>query len=378
MSASATPRSPVVSDEQAVGLLRSLVEIESLSGQERRLAEFLVERMTTLGLSAWIDEAGSAVGARGLEAHGAAREWPIRVDLALLGHMDTVPGRIPVRIENGRLYGRGAVDAKGPLAAFVVAAATACLPAGFRVAVIGAVEEESTSARGARHAAKTFEPSACIVGEPSGTDGVTLGYKGRLLAEFHARVASSHSAGPEPTAAELVTGWWERVRSAAEAMNPQGAGIFDRVQARLRSIWSRHDGLEERAAARVGFRIPPGIPTVDLRQICVEASQGLAGPLGELAFEGDELPVRAPRDTALVRALTTAIRGEGLTPRFVLKTGTSDMNVVAPAWQCAIAAFGAGDSHLDHTPDEHVVVEDYLRSVRILRRAIESLAAPGA
>ena len=39
----------------------------------------------------------------------------------LLGHIDTVPGRVPVRREGGRLYGRGAVDAKGPLACFVAA-----------------------------------------------------------------------------------------------------------------------------------------------------------------------------------------------------------------------------------------------------------------
>ena len=45
--------------------------------------------------------------------------------IVLLGHIDTVPGEIPVRVEDGVLHGRGSVDAKGPLATFVAAAAEA-------------------------------------------------------------------------------------------------------------------------------------------------------------------------------------------------------------------------------------------------------------
>lgn len=376
MTAAAPERGVTVTDDQAVAMLRSMLEIESLSGQEQRLSAFLAERMEQLGLSSRIDEAGNAVGTRGLGGTTTrSGEAPMSVDLALLGHMDTVPGRVPVRIEGGRLYGRGSVDAKGPLAAFVIAAATAALPPGCRLAVIGAVEEEAATSRGALHAAACFAPSACLIGEPSGTAGITLGYKGRLLADFQVRVPGSHSAGPDPTAAELVAAWWERVRTATLGLNTADSGLFEQVQARLRSVWSRHDGIDEYAGALVGFRIPPGVAAVDLREICAAAGAGLGETGGELTFTGEERPVRASRDTALVRSLTTAIRAEGLTPRFVLKTGTSDMNVVAPVWRCPIAAYGAGDSHLDHTPQEHVVVEDYLRSIRVLRRIIEGLSS---
>ncbi len=44
-----------------------------------------------------------------------------------------------------------------------------------------------------------------------------------------------------------------------------------------------------------------------------------------------------------------------------LKLGTSDMNVVGPVWQCPILAYGPGDSSLDHTPEEQIVLDDYLR-----------------
>ena len=97
-----------------VALLRQMLEIESLSGQEERLSAFLVSAMHARGFPrAYRDDAGNAIGEMG--------DGPRTV--VLLGHMDTAPGRIPIKLAEGKLYGRGAVDAKGPLAAFISAAA---------------------------------------------------------------------------------------------------------------------------------------------------------------------------------------------------------------------------------------------------------------
>src|SRR5512147_2120710 len=113
----------------------------SPSGQERGAVEWLVARMKALEYGdSFIDDAGNAVGIMG--------EGPRQV--VLLGHIDTVPGEIPVRVEDGQLYGRGAVDAKGPLAAFVDAVARVGPAAGWQMVVIGAVDEERDSI-GARH-----------------------------------------------------------------------------------------------------------------------------------------------------------------------------------------------------------------------------------
>ncbi|MER3401536.1 MAG: acetyl-lysine deacetylase, partial [Thermoflexus sp.] len=100
-------------DREAIALLEDLVRIPSPSGAEGPAAAFLRDWMARHGFAAWIDEAGNAIGVLG--------EGPRT--LLLLGHLDTVPGEIPVRIADGRLYGRGAVDAKGPLAAAAVAVA---------------------------------------------------------------------------------------------------------------------------------------------------------------------------------------------------------------------------------------------------------------
>jgi LysW-gamma-L-lysine carboxypeptidase len=49
------------------------------------------------------------------------------------------------------------------------------------------------------------------------------------------------------------------------------------------------------------------------------------------------------------------------------------MNVVGPAWGCPIVAYGPGDSSLDHTPDEHIEVEEFLQGIAVLARALETL-----
>ncbi|RII20540.1 acetyl-lysine deacetylase [Streptomyces sp. YIM 130001] len=80
--------------------------------------------------------------------------------------MDTVPGDLPVRSAEDRLYGRGAVDAKGPLATMICAAAGARKFRG-RIVVVGAVEEETPGSRGAMEIRGSHaQPGAVVIGEP--------------------------------------------------------------------------------------------------------------------------------------------------------------------------------------------------------------------
>ena len=58
----------------------------------------------------------------------------------------------------------------------------------------------------------------------------------------------------------------------------------------------------------------------------------------------------------------------------MLKTGTSDMNVVAPVWQCPIVAYGPGDSALDHTPNEHLPLDEYWKAVRVVEHMLRVFA----
>ena len=358
------------SAQSCIDLLVDAVRIPSLSGRERALAEFLVAWARAHGFArAYIDEAGNAVAEVGPE--------DVRPALVLLGHMDTVPGDIPVRVEEGVLYGRGTVDAKGPLAAFFCAVARTQLPPTARVVVVGATEEEAATSRGARHIRDRFLregiPAACIIGEPSGWDRITLGYKGRLLVDFVARQPMTHTAGPAARGvADRLCRWWESVKALCERHNAEKPRAFDHLLPSLRTVHTESDGLYDVVRARVGLRLPLDLKREALENTLREYAQEVDG---EVTFFGYEPAFRADKHTPLVRAFTAAIRAEGARPGFKVKTGTSDMNVVGPAWGCPIVAYGPGDSTLDHTPNEHIVLDEYLRAIRVLERVLTRLAS---
>ena len=94
-----------------------------------------------------------------------------------------------------------------------------------------------------------------------------------------------------------------------------------------------------------------------------------------LTFRGYEKTWRSERDPLLVRSFLAAIRTIAPDEKagFVVKTGTSDMNVVAPVWGCPIVAYGPGDSSLDHTPNEHLPLYDYWQAVLVLEETLRNL-----
>lgn len=351
-----------------IALLENLVEIPSLSGAERAAAEFLAGWMADNGFCATVDNAGNAVGMKGTGEN----------EVILLGHIDTFPGNPPVRRDGDLLYGRGSVDAKGPLATFAAAVSQVVVPDGWRLTVVGAVEEECATSKGARHLLAQRDghpPKFCIIGEPSRWNRITLGYKGRLLLHASLRVPFSHSAGRGILPAEQGVHLWQAIVAHCAAVNDGRAGAFNRLAPSLRAINSRDEGAFGAVELSIGFRLPvdidPHALETDLRALAaVQFPEGVS-----LQFDGHEFAHRAEKSTPLVRAFLRAIRAAGETPRFVVKTGTSDMNVVAPVWQCPIVAYGPGDSALDHTPDEHINLNEYLRAIEVLKTALENLLA---
>lgn len=341
-----------------VGLLRGLVETRSLSGQEQAAVAYLVDQMRALEMDACIDEAGNAVGVR--QGSGSVTQ-----EIVLLGHIDTVPGDVPIRVEDGVLYGRGAVDAKGPLAAFTAAAAQVDVLPGARLVVIGAVEEEAATSKGARYAATQYRPSMCIIGEPSGWDGVTLGYKGRLLIDYTLRRPMGHSAGEEGSVAGEAVAWWNVLSAHITELNTGRERLFDQVLANLADIRTESDGLVNTVTMSIGLRLPPEFDAEALER----TARKLAGD-ASLCCYGQEKAYQSNRQTELARAFNRALREMGEQPHFKLKTGTSDMNVVGPLWNCPVVAYGPGDSRLDHTPDEHIVIDEYQKAVEVLKRAL--------
>lgn len=360
----------LLGDAGARALLEEVVRLPSPSGAEAAVSARFVAALAPHADEAFVDEAGNAVAVAG---RGALR-------VTLLGHLDTFPGGPPVRVEDGILHGRGSVDAKGP--AVALAAALARAGADVREALelrfVGAVGEEAPGSRGARHAVLAYpRPHLLIVGEPSGWDGLTLGYKGHLRLHLRAERPAAHVARDEATACEALVAAWSRVRAwAAEAapaaVDGAEARLFDRLQVALTSLASSHDGMTERAEAALDWRLPPAWSPDALRAALATVD---LGPGLSWTTDDGAVAVRAQRDGRLARAFRAAIRAAGGVPAPRVKTGTSDWNVVAPAWSGDTVAYGPGDAALDHTPVERLALDELDRSIAVLGGVLRQLAA---
>ncbi|MFD3586369.1 M20/M25/M40 family metallo-hydrolase [Streptomyces sp. NPDC058683] len=343
-----------VTETYAAGLLREMLEIPSSSYQESQLAGYLAEAMTDLGFGAHIDGVGNVIG---VIERGAGPT------VMLLGHMDTVSGRLPVRSEDGRLYGRGAVDAKGPLAAMICAAAGAVDFRG-RIVVVGVVEEETPRSRGAMAIRATHaRPDALIIGEPSGWSSVVLGYKGKLDLRYTVKCPATHPSNPVPKASELAFACWGAL---VDLLGPDAShAVFDQPGATL----CQFNGDLTAATADLSIRIPPGFDVDEL-------VSGLRDRLtaGKLEVLNSVAACRVGRADPAVRALVSGIRKLHARPRLVVKTATSDMNTLAEVWDIPMATYGPGDSSLDHADDEHIMLSDYLRGIDVLTIALSELA----
>lgn len=342
------------SREQVGHLLEALVRTPSPSGQEAEACQVLLDHLAAWGLEAWQDEAGNVHAARGPE--GAPR-------VLLLGHIDTVPGQVPVRWEDGVLWGRGAVDAKGPLVSHALALASLEAPE-LRVELVAAVGEETTSP-GAFHLAEGPEPSAVIIAEPTGLDTVGLGYKGCLRGRLVAEAEPTHPASGQATAAELALEAIDQL--TAWTGNPARDPSVGETTVRVTKLTTVHEAQAEQAVAELDLRFPGPVP--DLGPVEADLPPGVRLEMGR------GLPgVRAERRGPVATALRGGILSEGGAPRAAVKTGSSDWNVVARRWRCPIAAYGPGDSSLDHTPDEHLPLDELLAAGRRLTAALAGLA----
>lgn len=340
-----------------IELLEGLLQRYSPTHQEAEAVNFLVAQMQAAGFDACVDEVGNAVGVMG----SGPRE------VLMLGHIDTVPGFIEVRREDDRLYGRGSVDAKGPLACFAAATALAGAREGYRFVVIGAVGEEGDS-RGAQFVRDHYKPAMLIIGEPSSWDRVTLGYKGSAWFEYEVKRTLAHTSANVESACQAAVNFWNSVIDRSTQWNVGRLKMFDQLIPSLRSMQSRSDGFVETAELKFNLRVPPGIGLNEVEVLMQEQTQD-----AELKMVEGCTAYRAEKNTPLVRSFLSVIRQHGGSPTFTVKSGTSDMNITAPVWQCPTVAYGPGDSDLDHTPHEHILISEYQHAIRILADVLRSV-----
>jgi LysW-gamma-L-lysine carboxypeptidase len=236
-----------------------------------------------------------------------------------------------------------------------------------RIVVVGAVEEE-TASKGARYLLDSFSPQMTVIGEPSGWQHVTLGYKGRLLVTYRLAAPMRHTTAQGPSASERAVEFWGRLTDYTEQFNQGERFRFHTVDPSLHRISTHNGGFEEEVAMNMTLRIPFGLDVTSLKHEMREWANGAA-----VGFSGEDVPYKAGKNNPLVRAFLRGIRARNGRPTFKLKLGTSDMNTVGPVWDCPIVAYGPGDSSLDHTPDEHIQVEEFIKAIGVMAEVIRDV-----
>jgi acetylornithine deacetylase len=179
--------------QDEVELLRQLVAIPSVSGDEAEVAAFVEETVLRWGLDVTRDETGVRV-----EVHG----WGAGPTIALVSHLDVVPAgagwsRDPFTpvIEDGRLYGRGSGDAKASVAAMLCAAKdvhdAGGMDAGRLLVILGYGEETKNTTMEAAVAA-AGDIDAAVVGEPTNLD-IAVAQRGLLMVDLLAEGDQRHA-----------------------------------------------------------------------------------------------------------------------------------------------------------------------------------------
>lgn len=358
-----------MSEEQAVRFLTNLLGIYSPSGKEQDVANFIATEMKKMGFEVGIDSIGNVIGVIG-------KGEPV---ILLCGHMDTVAGHMPLRLEEGKIYGRGAVDAKGPLAAMIIAAASAGKDPRFKgkILMVSVVEEEATS-KGVRHLiTQGIKADYAIFGEPSGVENITIGYKGQIKLKIVVKTETGHASTPwlYDNALEKAYELWERIRAACTfpSIEPHETPFTAITVCLVRMVGGRGNSvIPFEAEMDLDIRVPIQYTT---SQVCdklmkiIEAYQKINPKVTIKTTVIDTVePFEASKATPIVNVLASSVRKVLNKPATLLrKTGTGDMNILGKAMQLPIVTYGPGDGHLDHTPDEHIKISEYLQAIEIYK-----------
>jgi len=331
-------------------LTRALVDIESVTNNEERVAGFLIDRLGALA---------SATGG-GVERMDVA---PGRFNVfaawgsptvTLSTHMDTVPPHLPAREDADHIWGRGACDAKGILASMIMAVKKLLAEGARNFALLFLVGEERNSA-GACVAAQSPRGSRVLInGEPT-DNRIALGTKGALRYEIIASGRLAHSAYPELgcSAIEKLLDVLHDIRRIPlprdPVLGPATLNIGTISGGRSPNVVADH------AQAEIMFRTVGD--AASLREAVASASAGRA--------EAREvLHTPAVRLSSLDGYPTTVV------------SYTTDIPILGEAWGKPFL-IGPGSIHVAHTAEERIAKRDLLEAVEIYAAMVKRLLATG-
>src|SRR4051812_12995987 len=192
--------------------LAQLVVIDSTSSRSNgAIIEFALARVVAAGMRARVESYRDARGVEKFQMLAFAPKETNEVELALVGHTDTVPFEaswteaLALTEREGKLYGRGACDTKGFIAAAITAIEETDVRALLRPLALVLTADEEVGLVGAKRLAesKPFRVRHAVVGEPTSLQPVRAG-KGYCLADVTVRGREGHSAYPHLGASAIM------------------------------------------------------------------------------------------------------------------------------------------------------------------------------
>lgn len=329
-------------------LTKRLIGIESITGNEREVSDFLFDMLGDVArrFEGQTESMKVEAGRHNVFAFfGEPR-------VVLSTHMDTVPPFIPAREDAEYIWGRGACDAKGIIAA-MIGAAEQLLGSGQRdFGLLFVVGEERNSA-GALHAAHRSRGSQFLInGEPT-ENRLALGSKGTLRYEIASRGRMAHSAYPElgESAIEKLLNALERIRRVSlpsdSLFGPSTLNIGTIEGGRAPNV------IPDEARAEILIRV-------------VDDASGLRKSIEEAAHpdaEAKEVLFIPPVRLGSVNGFATTV-----------VAFTTDIPAFAGAWGKPFL-LGPGSIHVAHTAEERIAKKDLLEAVGLYRKLVERLLA---
>ncbi len=347
-------------DSSRLKVLIDLCRIYSPSGREQEVARYLHDLLREYSSEVFLDDVGNVIAIKG--------RGPT---LMLHAHMDTIPGRLDVKVLDDRIIGLGVADDKAPLAAFACAFMeaddTPC-----RIVYVGVVEEETTSRGSLRLVEEILQgqiprPDAIIIGEPTGIDRIVYAYRGSTKLLIRSRARGGHASTPIASSNPILK-VYELYKMLCEVL---GAGNrFDTITLVPTVI---HCGdapnkIPESCEMIIDVRIPPGRTCNDVLQV---GKMELRDETSRTWVETGECiePVVVHIANKAARAVTRAIVDTlKRSPLPARKWGTSDMNIMVNVTR-DIIAYGPGQHETTHTETECVYFSEFNIAIDIIKRA---------
>ena len=331
-----------------VAFTRAMVDIESITGNEHTVGEFLLAELTRRG---WQARKMPVEGDR-FNVYASAAGAAAAPAIVFSTHMDTVPPFIPSSEDSGRVYGRGSCDAKGIIAT-QVAAAEKLREEGLRVGLLFLVGEERDS-QGARVANQQPVGSRFLInGEPT-ENGIALASKGTLRVQIVAEGRMAHSAYPElgESAIDKLLEALQRLRAMKLPTNrdvgPSTLNIGLIEGGRAPNV------IPDHAQAELLYRLVG--PADELRHAIGTTVQGLAR-----ADFGLEIPFMRLRTVDGLPTMVAAF--------------TTDIPTLTNWGEPVL--IGPGSIHVAHTPGEYVEKTQLAEAVELYCRITKQLV-PGS